>query len=92
MYDSINGHPKFVYNKDIPQSGCLYEICENAVYIAKAMVNVYKDVPINPHDHGEFYSRDSSNQNCMEDDFSACSVPIKLDLEDGDASSFSVFQ
>ena len=56
------------------------------------MVNVYKDVAINPHDLTEFYSCDSSNQSCMEDNCSACSLLIKLDMEDGDASSFSAFQ
>ena len=89
MYEFTKGHPEFVYNKDIHQSGCLCEICENAVYIAKAVVNVYKDVLINQHDLVEFYSCDSSNQSCMEDN---CSVPMKLDMEHGDASSFSVFQ
>ena len=92
MYEFIKEHPEFVNNKDITQSSCLCEICDDAVYIAKAMVNVYKDVPINLHDLVEFCSWDSSNQSCMEDDCSACSVPIKLDMEDGDPSSFSVFQ
>ena len=56
------------------------------------MVNVYKDVPINPHDLVEFYSCDSCNQSCMEENCSACSVLTKLDMEDGDASRFSVFK
>ena len=47
---------------------------------------------INPHDLLEFYLCNSSNQSCFEDNCSACSVLIKLDMEDGDASSFSVFQ
>ena len=47
---------------------------------------------INPHDLLEFYLCNSSNQSCLEDNCSACSVLIKLDMEDGDASSFSVFQ
>ena len=92
MYEFIKGHPQFVYNKDIAQTGYLCKVCENAVYIAKYMVNVYKDVPIDTHDPVEFYSCDLFNQSCMEDNCSACSVPIKLDMEDEDASSFSVFQ
>ena len=92
MYRFIKRHTEFVYDKDIPQSGWLWEICDNAVYIAKAMVKVFKDVPINPHDLVEFYSCNSFNQSCMEDNCSACSVPIKLNMEDGGASSFSVFR
>ena len=56
------------------------------------MVNVDKDVPINPHNFVEFYSCDSCNQSCMEENCSACSVLIKLDMENGDASRFSVFK
>ena len=56
MYEFIKEHPEFVNNKDITQSSCLCEICDDAVYIAKAMVNVYKDVPINLHDLVEFCS------------------------------------
>ena len=91
MYEFIKGHPEFDYNRDIPQSGCLCEICENAVYIAKAMVNVYKGVPANPPHLVEFYTCDSSSKSCMEGICKACSVLIKLDMEDEDASNFSVF-
>ena len=36
MYEFIKRHSTFDYNKGILQSGCLCEICENVVYIAKA--------------------------------------------------------
>ena len=55
------------------------------------MVKVFKDVPINPHDLVEFYSCNSFNQSCMEDNCSACSVPIKLNMEDGGAPAFQFF-
>ena len=87
MYEFIKGHSEFVCNKGIPQSDCVCEICKNAVYIKKAMVNNYKEVPINPHDLVEFRSWHSSNQSCMEYNCNPCSMPIKLDMEDGDESS-----
>ena len=55
------------------------------------MVNVYKGVPANPPHLVEFYTRDSSSKSCMEGICRACSVLIKLDMEDEDASNFSVF-
>ena len=92
MYEFIKGNPEFPYNKDIPRSGCLCEIYENSAHIAKAVVSVYKDMSINPHNLVEFYSCYSSNQSCMEDNCSSCSVLIKLDMEDGNASIFLDFQ
>ena len=91
MYEFTKRHSKFDYNKVILQSGCFCEICENVVYIAKAMVNVYKGMRRNPPDIVEFYTFDSSSKCCMEDNCSACSVPIKMNIEGEDAPSFSVF-
>ena len=91
MYEFTKRHSKFDYNKVILQSGCFCEICENVVYIAKAMVNVYKGMRRNPPDIVEFYTIDSSSKCCMEDNCSACSVPIKMNIEGEDAPSFSVF-
>ena len=80
-----------IIRRTFPQSGGLCEICENAVYIAKAMVIVYKGVPTNRPDLVKFYTCNSSSESCMEDNCSTCSLPIKLDMEDEDASNFSVF-
>lgn len=37
MYDFIKIHPEFVCNKDIPQSSCLCEVCENAAFVTKSI-------------------------------------------------------
>ena len=56
MYEFIKEHPVFVYNNEFPQSGCFLQNTRLYwVYIAKAMVKVYNDVPINSHDFVEFY-------------------------------------
>lgn len=34
LYRFLKSHKEYVYNKDIPQSSCLCEICENAVFVA----------------------------------------------------------
>lgn len=77
LYEFIKEHPEFVYNKDIPQSGCLCEICENTVYIAKALAQRFNEIPTNPHDIVETYSCESSNRECMEGDCDACSIAFR---------------
>lgn len=83
IYEFIKGQPEFVHNKDIPQSGCLCEICENVVYIAKAMSNVRENIPTNPDDLVELYSCDSSNRSCScttQKSVTICFYPFRLTL------------
>jgi hypothetical protein len=70
---SLLKHILSLFLIDIPQSGCLCEVCENAVYIAKAMDNFGKE----SNDLVEFYSCNLNNQGCMEGECNACSMPIK---------------
>ena len=35
LYEYIKSNREYVYNRDIPQSSCLCEICENVCCIAK---------------------------------------------------------
>ena len=54
-----------LYSTEIPHSNCLCEICENVVYLSKALAQNGKDLPSNPHDLVEKFSCDSSKRECM---------------------------
>ena len=56
LYGFIKSQPQLVYNKDIPQSSCLCEICENALYVSKSLSRNGHILPSNPHDFVEQFS------------------------------------
>ena len=37
MYDFLKSKKEYFYNRNIPHSSCLCEICENIVYISKGL-------------------------------------------------------
>ena len=37
LYEYIKSNREYVYNRDIPLSSCLCEICENVRFVAKAL-------------------------------------------------------
>ena len=76
MHDFIKIHPEFVYNKDIPQSSCLCDVCENAVFVAKSIGTFKNDVPNNLDDLVETYSRSSASRECMYGECKICSIPV----------------
>ena len=52
LYEYIKSNRGYAYNRDIPQSSCLYEICENVCSVAKALnkkINGCNMVPTGPH-------------------------------------------
>ena len=63
-------HKEFVFNKDIPQTSCLCEICENLTFLAKS-ISSKVNIPIetNVHSLVEVFSCDSSSKECM---YSTC--------------------
>ena len=65
LCDFVKNHSKFVFNRDIPHSHCLYEICENVVYLSKTLAQNGKDLSPNPHDFVEKFSCDSNKLECM---------------------------
>ena len=72
MYEMIKVHKKYVSNRDIPQSTCLCDICENSVYLVKGInIKLPKDMqlPTNPHDLVETFSCVSSFSDCMNSDY-----------------------
>ena len=68
LYEYINSNREYVYNRDIPQSSCLCEICEIVCFVVKALNKKIKScnmVPTDPHSLAEKYTCDSSSRTCM---------------------------
>lgn len=92
LYQFIKSHPEFVFNKNIPQSSCLCEICENVNYISKALSRNSQELPNNPHDLVQMFSCDSNNKLCMYDgDCDVCRDSLNAD-DFKDAGSYSFYQ
>ena len=59
LYEYIKRNREYVYNRDILQSSCLCEICENVCFVAKALNKKIKScsiVPMDPHSLAEKYT------------------------------------
>ena len=65
MYNVIKIHNEFVYKKDIPQSSCFCELCENAVFVSKSIGTFKNIVPSNPNDLIETYLYSSARCQCI---------------------------
>ena len=55
----------WIFNRDIPHSNWLCEICETVVHISKTLAQNGKELPSNPHDFVEKFSCNSSKRECM---------------------------
>ena len=74
FYNFIKKHKQFVYQRDIPASSCLCEICENASLMGKAL-NRLKDIkgyPTMVHDIVEKYCCNSAQDECMQGTCEEC--------------------
>ena len=89
LYGFIKSQPQLVYNKDIPQSSCLCEICENALYVSKSLSRNGHILPSNPHDLVEQFSCDSSSRSCMFDHTCNACKSLLLNLSDFDFQQVS---
>jgi len=75
LYSFFKAHKQYVWNRDIPESSCLCEVCENACLLAKGINKSLKlKLPTNPHDLVEKYSCNAEST-CMMNDCSKCNVP-----------------
>ena len=75
LYHFFKVHKQYVWNRDIPESSCLCEICENACLLAKGINKHLKlKLPKTPHDLVERFlcSRESS---CMNNTYEECVEP-----------------
>ena len=80
LYDFVKNHPEFVFNRDIPHSPSLYEICENVVYLSKTLAQNGKDLPSNLRDLVEKFSCDSSKRECIyTNECDICNVCISVE-------------
>ena len=62
----LKEHKQYIYNKNIPHSSCLCEICENTVLLLKGIsCTATVKIPTDPHTIVEHYSCDSNASNCM---------------------------
>ena len=85
LYGFFKYHKQYVYNKNIPQSSCLCEVCENVVLLSKginkALISDEKALPTNPHELVEKFSCDSSSRICMFENCEKCNTS-QLSIDD----------
>ena len=81
LYKFLKEHKEFVFNRDIPQTSCLSEICENLIFLAKSMSpKLNLSIQTNIHSLVETYSFDSSSKVCMYSTCDECrDTGLKLD-------------
>ena len=73
LYKFLKEHKEFVFNKDIPQASCLCEICENLIFLVRALSSkINKPILSNIHSLVESYSCNSSSKACMYSDCEVC--------------------
>ena len=65
FYHFIKGKKQIILQKDIPETSCLCEICENASLMAKAARKRKNAHPTNAHDIVKRYSCDSKKISCI---------------------------
>ena len=91
--ERVKIRPEFAYNKDMPQSSCLCEVCENAVFVAKSIGTFKNDVPNNLYDLVETYSCSSASRGCMYGEFKVCSVPfLETKIKSANITDVTVYQ
>ena len=97
LYELIKCHKEYVFNKSIPQSTCLCEICENTVFLMKGLNKSIKKqekmLPMNPHDIVERFSCDSGFKECMATECPKCATtdlsPDDFSVDDSESHDSS---
>ena len=75
LYEYIKSNRKYGYDRGLPQSSCLCEICKNVCFVAKSLNKKIKSctmVQTDPHSLGEKYTCDSSSRTCMFSENECC--------------------
>ena len=74
LYEFLKGHKELAWNDQIPQSSCLYELCENTVLLAKGINSSLRSkiLATNVHDLAEANACDSSQYVCMVGECELC--------------------
>ena len=73
LHRYIKAHKQFVFNRDIPQGPCLFEVCENACLLSKKLNKRFcLSLPSDPHNLMEKNVCDSSSASCIMGECSGC--------------------
>ena len=76
LYNFLKFNKQYIWNRHIPESSCLCEVCENVCLFAKGINKSLKlKLPTNPHDLIELCYCDSGQSECMDSSCDCCSIP-----------------
>ena len=76
LYNFFKAHKQYIWNKNIPESSCLCEICKNACLLAKGINKHLKfNLPTTPHGLVEKFSC-SRESTCMNNTCLECVEPL----------------
>lgn len=89
MYNYIKTQKQLILQKDIPDTSCLCEVCENTCLMAKALKRYKKGHPTDAHHIMEKYCCDSSQEACINGVCKECDVMQILNTWESDSSSDS---
>ena len=65
LYGILKANKEYSFKKNIPQSSCLCEICENTTLLARGLNKALEtSLPTNPHDVVEKYTCNLSTTTC----------------------------
>ena len=87
FYRFMKHKKQFIYQRDIPDTSCLCEVCENASMMAKVVRKQKSGHPTNAHDIVEKYSCNSDDPTCMKGSCDHCRPFEILRSWDADDSS-----
>ena len=66
FYEFLRSQKQYIFNKKIPQTSCLCEICENVVLLSKGIHNSLElELPSNAHSIVEKHLYNSHSKACM---------------------------
>ena len=72
FYRFISSKKEIVLQKDIPDTSCLCEVCENASLMARAVTKVKHGHPMHPHDIVERYTCEKNYIRCITNECMLC--------------------
>ena len=85
FYELLRSQKQYIFNKKIPQTSFLYEICENVVLLSKGIHSSLEfELPSNAHSIVEKYSCNSHSKASMMGECEDCAPDKILDVDDFD--------
>ena len=77
FYHIIKSKKLFAYQRDMPDTSCLFKVWKNAAMMAKVICKLKSGHPLNSHDIAKKYSSDSDNPKCIKNVCETCE-PAKV--------------